>query len=238
MLVRKLIAAAFMFAISTNVFSAEKIVIIEMYGDSTTLGAQTINGVMTTTPNSEPNKLQDLLQAQFGKRVVVFNQGVGGTEAFQLLSGTDGRNRSFSAQMEASKAHIVILNYLLNDQNYSVTPTTGIYQETPEVYANIMGWLAQTARNNGKHVVFQEPNPITCPEAVPGNTQLFLNALRGAATQMNVPLVAQYDYIKSLPNWQSMYSSCSHPFDPIYEAKAKRTYAVVAPIVQWVLSEP
>ncbi|WP_425318381.1 SGNH/GDSL hydrolase family protein [Pseudomonas nitroreducens] len=236
MLVRKLITATILCAFSA-IASAEKVVIIEMYGDSTTAGAQTINGVQTSTPNSEPNKLQDLLQAKFGKRVVVFNQGVGGTQAFQLLTGTDGRNRNFAAQMAASKAHIVIINYLLNDQHFSVVPTPGMYQETPEMYASILGWLAQTARDNGKQVVFQEPNPI-CSEPVPGNIQIFLNSLRTEAALMNVPLVAQYDYIKSLPNWQSMYSSCSHPFDPLYEIKAKRTFEVVSPIVQWVLSQP
>ncbi|WP_325435971.1 SGNH/GDSL hydrolase family protein [Pseudomonas nitroreducens] len=235
MLVRKLITATILCAFSA-IASAEKVVIIEMYGDSTTAGAQTINGVQTSTPNSEPNKLQDLLQAKFGKRVVVFNQGVGGTQAFQLLTGTDRRNRNFGAQMAASRADIVTLNYLLNDQHFSVVPTPGMYSETPEMYSNILGWLAQTARDNGKEVIFQEPNPI-CKEPVPGNIETFLGVLRKTAKDMNVLLVPQYDQIKSLPNWETLYSSCSHPFDQLYEMKAKRTFEVINPIVEKILAD-
>ena len=221
--------------LSQLALSANRLVIIEAYGDSTTLGGQTINGALTTTPNSEPTLLQDLLQAEFGKNIVVINNGVGGTQAYQLLSGTDGRNRAWTSQMERSNADIILLNYALNDQMYNATPTPGMYQETPEVYANIMGWLIQTARNKGKLVALQEPNP-TCYQPTVGNLHRFVTALRGEAARMSAPLVAGYDYIQTLPNWKAMLSDCAHPNDELYRIKARQTFNVVAPMVRSLTS--
>lgn len=222
-------------SLSYSALSANKTIIIEAYGDSTTLGAQTVNGVLTTTPNSEPTQLQDLLQAVFGKNIVVFNNGVGGTQAYQLLSGTDGRNRAWTIQMSKSNADIIILNYALNDQMYNATPTPGMYQETPETYANIIGWLIQTARNNGKIVVLQEPNP-TCYQPTVGNLHRFVTALRNEAARMNAPLIAEYDYIQSIPNWKSMLTDCAHPNEALYGIKAKQTFNTISPIVQSLIN--
>jgi lysophospholipase L1-like esterase len=52
------------------------------------------------------------------------------------------------------------------------------------------------------------------------------------ATQMNVPLVTQFDYIQSLPNWQSMLTDGVHPGDQLYAIKAQREYDVIAPLVK------
>ena len=214
---------------------ASNTIIIEMYGDSTTLGAQTINGTLTTTSSSEPTQLQDLLQTHFGKNITVINNGVGGTQAYQLLSGTDGRNRAWATQMAKSNADIVILNYALNDQMYNATQTPGMYQETPETYANIIGWLIQTARDNGKQVVLQEPNP-TCFQPKVGNLHRFVTALRNTANLMNAPLVAEYDYIQTLTGWKSMLTDCAHPNDALYGIKARRTFDTIAPIVRLLIS--
>lgn len=214
----------------------KRLIIIEMYGDSTTLGAQTApDGTLITTNNSEPNQLQDLLQQKFGTQVVVYNNGVGGTEAYQLLSGLDGRNREWSYQAKTSQADIVIFNYALNDQYYYAAPSPKVYSETPDMYGNILAWLIQTSRDNGKYVVLQEPNP-TCYQPTVGNLQKFVDVLRATATVQNVPLVAEYDYIQTLPNWKSMYTDCAHPDDQLYGIKAQRTFDVVAPIVQQMLS--
>ncbi|MDI9690439.1 SGNH/GDSL hydrolase family protein, partial [Burkholderia cenocepacia] len=64
--------------------------LIESYGDSTTQGWQVVNGTGQVTPNSAPVVLQKLLQDRFGTTVTVSNNGVGSTEASQLLNGTDG----------------------------------------------------------------------------------------------------------------------------------------------------
>ncbi|QJP09048.1 SGNH/GDSL hydrolase family protein [Pseudomonas multiresinivorans] len=230
-----LLTACLLCVLSNLAISQERIIIVEMYGDSTTLGAQTINQKLTTTPNNEPNALQDLLQSEFGKSVLVVNNGVGGTQAYQLLSGTDGRNRPWAEQMAKSPADIVIFNYGLNDQSYNANPTPDMYQETPESYAMIIGWLIQTARNNGKLVVLQEPNP-TCYQPTIGNLARFVTALRGSATNMNAPLVPFYDYIQTLPHWKDLYSDCVHPSDQLYGIKAKQTYTRVAPLVRTIVN--
>jgi len=230
------IAISSVFAICVSASSAtSKQILLEVYGDSTSLGAQTINGVLTTTPNSEPNQLQDLLQARFGKNITVINNGVGGTQAYQLLSGTDGRNRAWSSQMAKSNADIVIINYALNDQMYNVSPPPGMFQETPETYGNIISWIIQTARDNGKIVVLQEPNP-TCYQPTVGNLYKFVTALRNTATLMNAPLVAAYDHIQTIPNWKSMLSDCAHPNDQLYGIKAGQTFKALTPIIDSIIN--
>lgn len=208
-----------------------KTVLIEAYGDSTTLGAQTINGVLTITQNSEPAQLQLLLQQRFGTSVTVKNEGVGGIEAFQLLSGTDGKHPDWKTQMAQSKAQIVLLNFGLNDFFYWKAPEPGIYQESPSDYAIILGYLIQTARNAGKIVVLQEPNP-TCKQPNPGTIIQFVEALRSEASSQNTPLVAQFEFDQTIPNWQSMLTDCAHPNDQLYSIKAKQTFIVLEPIVQ------
>lgn len=209
--------------------------LIEAYGDSTTLGAQTVNGVLTTTQNSEPEQLQRLLQQRFGTSVTVKNEGVGGTEAFQLLSGTDGKHPDWRAQMAQSKAQIVLLNFGLNDFFYWKAPQPGIYEESPSEYARIIGYLVQTARDAGKIVVLQEPNP-TCKQPDPGTITQYVEALRSEASKQNVPLVAQFDFDQTVPNWHDMMTDCAHPNDQLYGVKAKQTYTVLEPIVESIIS--
>lgn len=235
MFARKVFAAALTLLASASAHSGNGVVIIEMYGDSTTLGTQAGTPTLTTSKN-EPNQLQDLLQSEFGKRVIVINNGVGGAQAYQLLKGEDGRNRPWNDQMKSSAADFVILNYGLNDQYYGTNPTPGHYSATPESYADIIGWLTQAARDNGKGVILQEPNP-TCYQPAVGNLQKFVDALRREAKLMNAPLVPQYDYIQSIPEWKSMLSDCEHPGDKLYGIKAQQTFNVLAPIVRARLSE-
>lgn len=210
--------------------SASRPVLIEVYGDSTTLGAQTIDGSLVVSMESEPKQLQDLLRERFGDAVTVVNNGVGGTQAYQLLSGTDGKNKPWAEQMANSAADIVILNYALNDQLYNAKPVEGMFQGTPEIYGDIMTWLIQIAREQRKIVVLQEPNP-TCNQPAVGNLYRFVSALRTAASQMNAPLVAQYDYLQGIPGWKEMLSDCVHPDDQLYGLKARQTFDVVAPII-------
>ncbi|WP_313494037.1 SGNH/GDSL hydrolase family protein [Stenotrophomonas sp.] len=205
-------------------------ILIEVYGDSTTLGAQTASGSTVITMESEPKQLQGLLRERFGDAVTVVNKGVGGTQAYQLLSGTDGMNRPWPEQIANSDADIVILNYALNDQLYNAKPAEGVFQGTPESYGEIMALLVQIARDQRKVVVLQEPNP-TCHQPRVGNLHRFVEALRSTAKRVDVPLVAQYDFLQGIPNWKDLLSDCVHPGDQLYGIKAKQTFEVVAPIV-------
>lgn len=219
---------------ATPVTQEQKSVLIEAYGDSTTLGAQTIDGVLTTTQNSEPAQLQALLQQRFGTSVTVKNEGVGGTQAFQLLSGTDGKHPEWKVQMEQSKAQVVLLNFALNDFYYWKAPQPGAYEASPSEYAKILGYLIQTARDAGKIVVLQEPNP-TCKQPDPGTIIQYVEALRSEAALQNAPLVAQFEFDQTTPDWKNMMTDCAHPDDQLYGIKAKQTFSVVEPIVESII---
>lgn len=214
---------------------AKRPVVIEAYGDSTTLGAQTVSGMLTYSRNNEPQQLQNLLQDRFGGHVYVVNYGVGGTQAHQLLTGTDGRNKPWELQMKGSAADIVIVNYALNDQLYNAKPAPGMFQATPETYAQIIRDIVLVARSEGKYVVLQEPNPTVYQPGV-GNLYRFVNALRRVSEELDVPLVAQYEALQEVTGWKEMLSDSVHPDDQMYQLKATRTFERVAPIVEAILA--
>ncbi|MGU7779682.1 SGNH/GDSL hydrolase family protein [Burkholderia sp. PU8-34] len=159
------------------------------------------------------------------------NEGVGGAEAFRLLSGAYGKHPDWETQLAQSKAQIVLLDFGLNDFCYWKAPQSGVYDESPSDYAKIIGYLIQTARDAGKIVVLQEPDP-TCKQPNPRTIIQFVNALRSEASTQHAPLVAQFDFDQTAPNRQSMLTDCEHPNDQFYGIKAKQTFVVLEPIVQ------
>ncbi len=206
---------------------------IDFYGDSTTKGAQTIGGILGATVDNEPTIVQNMLQMRFGAGVKVNNQGVGGTEAAQLLNGTDGAHPPFSQVMAASPAQIVVFNFALNDSYYAVKPKAGVPSESVDEYWANMSQLCQIARSYGKTCVFEEPNPVNGIQSDP-NAPIFgyVYVLRQAAVQLNVPLVSQFDNFQQLPNWLSWLSDdLTHPTDAGYAFKAANTEAVLRPLV-------
>lgn len=212
-----------------------KSVLIEEYGDSTTLGVEIFPTGGIVTPNSEPVDLQATLRAQFGATVTVNNQGVSGIEASQLLNGTDGVHPSWINQMASSKAQIVTINLTLNSPYYAAVPRDGIPAESPSQYGQVMTQLVQIAKAAGKQVILYEPNPVCEPirQPVLGS---YVTVLRQVAQAQGIPLVAQYDYIQTLPNWQSLLSDCLHPTDALYKIKADRETAIIAPLVQTLMN--
>lgn len=211
-----------------------KPVLIETYGDSTTVGYQGFTAAGSITPNNEPAVLQSILRNQFGQTITVSNQGVSGIEASQLLLGTDGVHPSWINQMAASRADVITLNLALNDPFYTVSLHDGVPAETPAQYAQAMTQLVQIAQSAGKKVVLFEPN-ATCEPIRQPLMPSYVQALRGVASAMSVPLVAEYDPFLELPDWQSLLSDCLHPTDAGYSIKAKWEYQTLAPIVASLL---
>lgn len=206
---------------------------IAIFGDSTTKGAQTIGGQLFNTTINEPAVLQAMLQARFGPGIVVNNQGVGGTEAAQLLNGTDGVHAPFDVVMAASKARIVVFNFALNDSYYAAKPQDGIPVESVDTYWALMSQLCQIARRHDKICVFEEPNPVYGVQIDP-NAPIFgyVSVLRKVAAELNAPLIPQFDRFQALPNWLSWISEDkTHPTDAGYAYKAANTEAVLRPIV-------
>nr|WP_276585586.1 SGNH/GDSL hydrolase family protein [Burkholderia cenocepacia] len=203
---------------------------IESYGDSTTQGWQVLNGTGQVTPNSAPVALQKLLQDRFGTSVTVSNNGVGSTEASQLLNGTDGVHPTWQNQMAASKAQIVTLNFGLNDAYYTTAKKDGIPAESPDDFASTMTQLVQIARQSGKQVVIFEPNP-TCEPIRQPLMPSYVAALRQVAAAQQVPIVGEFDAILAMPDWQSMLTDCLHPSDALYAKKAAIEFPTVSTVI-------
>lgn len=216
-------------------------VTIAFYGDSTTYGSQLVNGRGQRTPLNEPAIVQSILRLYFGSdAIVVDNQGVGGTEASQLVNGTDGVHRPFAQEMADSTASIVVINFGLNDYYFNAKPTPGYISESVTDYWSYMASLCQIARNYGKICVYQEPNPVLGvgrPVTEPVNIYSFVYVLRQVAQQMNAPLVLQFDTYQQLPFWDTAWltEDHTHPTDAGYAFKAMNTANVLRPIVASLL---
>lgn len=198
---------------------APKPVTIDAEGDSTMLGAEVgaPNGV---TPNSAPAVLQNLLQAKYGSGVTVENRGVHSAAAFHSLQGiAPYYSTPFANRIGQDAAQIVIENYAINDSRLRTTDQYG---------ADLTAWI-NAVKAAGKTPVLEEPHPVCDPNTQ--NLDGYVAMIRVVAQQTGVTLIPQYDYIKSLPNWQSMLGDCLHPNDALYAIKAQREADVLGPIV-------
>lgn len=208
----------------------KKPVLIEAYGDSTMAGLTYPKGPSfpsEVSADNQPASLQTDLQAQYGTTVSVTNMGVSGTRAPQLVDGSDGVHLPWIQTIANSQAQIVIVNYGIND---SFSATEGI-----DGYKAALRAIADTAKQGGKLIVFEQPNPV-CLSGL--NDQeyatlgVFAQAMTDVAGEKNIPLVDNYGYVKSLPNWKDMLSDCTHPKGDLYKIEAGRMATVVGPLVE------
>jgi lysophospholipase L1-like esterase len=181
--------------------------IVEMYGDSTTLG------VGADAQHSEPAWLQTIVPSG----VLVSNQGVGSTTAAQLLNGTDGVHQAFAQAMAASHANIITINFGMNDV---------LRGGTPEQFAANLGALVDAATAAGKQVVLQEPNP-SCDSARAALPQ-YVAQVDAVAAAKGIQVVRQYG---AYADWKAHESDCVHPDATYYQVKAQNTFQTIAPII-------
>jgi hypothetical protein len=126
--------------------------------------------------------------------------------------------------VKSDPSQIIVINWDINDAN----PNSG---ETPASFEADLLQFVQIAQAAGKVVVLEEPNPV-CSTVYAALPQ-YVAVLDQVAAQLALPIVKQYDYIQSLPNWQSYLGDCVHPADDrLYQIKAQREYAVLSPIVK------
>jgi acyl-CoA thioesterase-1 len=201
-------------------------VVVEAYGDSTTLGISCSEGHCFPRPQNAVAYLQDALHASFGERVSVVNLGVGGTMAYQLRDGMGRGVPPWAQRLAASNAQIVTINYGINEV---------MHNQTPEQFYEAETALVKTALALGKQPVLQTSNPM--PD---GRLNARLGAMvamtRRVAAEQHVPLVDQYAYIGALPGWQTMMSDGAHPKPELYRLKAEQDFRVVDPLVQRLLA--
>lgn len=200
-------------------------VIMETYGDSTMKGMTRPDDVspLTVSPTPAPSVLQAKLTAEDGSGITVSNQGVQSTTAFQLLYGKDGFHLAWEQQMAISQAKVIVINHAIND-----ALGNGV-SESLHDYQQVLSALVSVGQQAGKIVVLQEPNPVCIPDA--STLDSYVNVMRTVAAQYNAPLIAQYDDIKAIPNWQKAVPDCVHPSDALYQYMGNRMDMVLAPIV-------
>jgi lysophospholipase L1-like esterase len=202
--------------VSQSVPAPAEPVAIDFEGDSTYYGTQMINGVVTRTANNPPALLQQL----FGTGVAVTNSAAGGATVVEALNGIAPRYATtLSARLQTLKPQYVVSNFAINDS---------LHEAESDYLSGLAAWIA-TVRANGATPILEEPNPV-CDGKAP-NLDQYVYDLRQVAAQQGATLIAQYDYIKSLPAWETMLTDCVHPTDALYQIKAQREYAVLKPLV-------
>jgi len=209
-------------------------ILIEEYGDSTTVGYSMTPAGSVIVAGNQPNTLQSLLRTEFGDRVVVKNEGVGGIQSSDALHGTDGIHANWESVMKTSHAQIVTLNFGLNDAFFHARPAAGKYSVSPQDYRKVMGELVDIAQRHGKTVVLYEPNP-SCHPARKDVLEYYVMQLDQMSVEKNVPLVSQYWGFISDPDWNQLLSDCTHPTSSTYQTKGKNAYRIVEPIVRGLI---
>ncbi|MFL9891745.1 SGNH/GDSL hydrolase family protein [Paraburkholderia sp. RL17-381-BIF-C] len=206
-------------------------VLIEAYGDSTTLGIPCSDGHCGPQAQNAVTYLQDELQAHHGGQVRVTNYGVGNTMAMQLRDGTGNRRAGPTAslpwqeRLAASPAQIVLINYGINEV---------MQNQTPEQFYTAETALVKTARALGKQPVLQTANPMP-DNRLNARLATMVEMTRRVATEQQVPLVDQFAYISSLPDWKTLMSDGAHPKPGLYRLKAEQDFQVVEPLVRRLL---
>jgi acyl-CoA thioesterase I len=227
-LARALLVAALTICASVRpaAAAAQQEVLIEAYGDSTTLGISCIDGHCGARSQNAVTYLQDALQSAYGWRVSVVNYGVGGTMASQLRDGTErGRGTPWKTRLAASRAQIVTINYGINEV---------MRGQTPEQFYAAESDLVATARSLGKQVVLETSNPM--PDGrLNARLAAMASMTRRVAVEQHVLLVDQFAYISALPDWKSMMSDGAHPKPELYRIKAGQDFDVLDPVVRQML---
>jgi acyl-CoA thioesterase I len=211
-------------AVSVSASAAD--LLIEAYGDSTTLGISCVDHQCGPRPENAVTFLQDKLRAKHGDGVVVTNLGVGGTTATQLDAGNDRRGgKPWVDRLSQSHARIVTINYGINEV---------MHNQTPQQFYDAETTLVKAALASGKLPVLETANPMLDRRL---NARLadMVAMTRRVAEEQHVPLVDQFASISSLPDWQHAMSDGAHPSASLYKLKAGFDFAVLDPIVARLL---
>jgi acyl-CoA thioesterase I len=203
----------------------ERPIIIDAQGDSTMWGYQTSDDFKKSwqTPNNPPALLQAALQARFGPHVIVQNNGVPGATLADREKGNNGYRQTYAQWVTSSPAHIVIVNFALNDADNHV-------KEPPAAFrAHLMRFIEES-QGAGRIVVLEEPNPVDYAvnkTIVPR----YVAVVDEMAKHYRLALIRQYAYIGAMHDWRALLIDGVHPTDALYRIKAERQREVVEPIV-------
>lgn len=186
--------------------------VIEYYGDSTIWGWATgSDSVQVAKP--APQAFAEALPSS-PTRYTVHNEGVSGTSACQLRNGTDGKHENWADQMQASQANVVIINHAINDLRQN---------ESLATYRTCLRDLVVLAKQNGKRVIFETPNPITAQSGLDS----YVQTMKSVAAENNVQVIDQYQYLLSRYSDLSQVTPDGlHPTDAVYIQKGQYAASV------------
>lgn len=174
--------------------------------------------------NNVTADLQTILQAQFGNRVTVSNQGARGSTLATLIAGSDGMHLPIEQQMAQSTADIVIVNHGVNDS------TTG--GETTSQFWSLLTQFVAVAQKHGKIVALEEAGPVCSNDY---NVAPYAATTDDVSKQSGMALIEQYQTLLAVPNYCTHLAKQYYPDPSIYSIKAQQEAAVLAPIVQKLL---
>lgn len=204
--------------------------LIESYGDSTTLGETLKDGELTLVDRPAPAIIQEALTSEFAGKVAISNEGVSGSQAIQLLNGSDGKHKPWAEQMKNSKAQIVTLNFGLNEAFYLKNPVPQFEPMPPEKFADVLRSLVQTAQENGKAVVLIEPSP-TCDKERADGVQFYAMRVDELGKELQIPVVGTFWEIGKKPDWKGSLTDCVHPNQDLYKTIAELQYGTLRPLI-------
>ncbi|GAA0808902.1 SGNH/GDSL hydrolase family protein [Cupriavidus gilardii] len=206
---------------------APKHVVIDAEGDSTMWGFQTIDGKGTQTAHNPPAIVQATLQDRYGPTVTVLNHAIPSMTIINRMEGTGAYSQTYSQELASTTTHVVVVNFALNDTN-------NMPNESPQLYREYLERFVDESQRAGRIVVLEEPNP-TKSDDFNQYVALYVQAMNEVAYARNIPIVRQFHYIQTLPNWKALLIDTEHPTDELYRIKAARQVEVLDPIVRALL---
>lgn len=188
-----------------------------------------MTSIMGRAQQSETDQSQSLLQAMLGDTAIfIANYATGGTSSSlkNEMLGMDGSGALFVDRIKTSAASVVLDNHAIND---------ALGGESLADYRQYLAQWIAAVRAAGKTPVLEEPNPV-CDGDHP-QLAAYVVAMNDAAAQFNVPIIKQFDYIQSLPNWQSHMNACFYPDEWMLQIKAQRQALVLAQLTKAMLGK-
>lgn len=179
------------------------------------------------TPN-EPTDLQASLQSQFSDTgITVADNATGGTASSlkDELAGTDGGGPPTAQRLAATTAMLVIDNHAVND---------ALGGENVNDYTGFLGQWINAVRGAGKTPILEEPGPV-CDGNHP-QLGAYVQAMDDVAGQYGVPVIKQYAYIQTVPNWCNHMSAGFYPDAYIDGLKAAQDLAVIGPLAKDIIA--
>jgi lysophospholipase L1-like esterase len=206
-------------AASTPAATTSQSITLDAEGDSTMKGAMLVNGtyIFAQLPAPAVDQAQ-LIEALGTENLAIENNGVVGETVGEDVSGWAGF-APLATRLAVDPSKIVLENYGMND---SLAISVQAFHD------NLVAWIA-VVRQAGKIPVLEEPNP----SSLSYYTQLpaFAAMVDQVGYEQKVLVIQQYNYVLSLPNWQSMLTDGIHPNQALYILKGQREASYLQPLV-------